>query len=102
MAAISGPDSITERGRSRSDARHPPANTAVLSNPLKAPSDIFVNTFSVRREKAGKAAENGLWLKGAPLVHLAASRYSIKAPSAMVMADPLPMIHFPKCSPRAF
>src|SRR2546427_13253755 len=99
-AAISGAESITERGRSRSGERHSPANTQAESNPDRAPIDVLVNTFNVKMENAGRARENGAWAKGTPLIQRFASRYSITTPTATVRIDPLPVIHLPKRSPR--
>src|SRR5262245_59026354 len=102
MAAIRGAAAITERGRSRSGARHSPANTLALSNPDRAPIAAFVKTFRVRMENVGSPKENGGYANATPLFQRFARRYSIKPPRAIVRTDPVPVNHFPKCSPRTF
>ena len=95
-----GAASNTERGRFRSGLRDSPAKTLALSNPAKAPIDIFVNTFKVAIDQVGTTNEKGVLAMGSPLVHRRANRYTRNSARTRVRIDPAPVIHLPKCSPR--
>src|SRR5579871_2758303 len=100
MAAINGAEMSTDRATSFSGLRHSSEKIAAPSKPLRAETDIFVNTFTVTSVAAGKASDSELCAPGRPLSQALLSRKTSTTKVAIISTVPELLHHLARCNPR--